>query len=92
MPPEKPQELRRQLQSVEVELDEFMSRDEVSRDSKERQWSPWTGIALELFEELGTDEDEMSQEIENSEGCQTARTFQNDTSEMQTVWRHMDQS
>ena len=87
MPPETFQALRRQLQGVERELDEFVSRGDVTEESRERQWKHWTKIDTELCNEFSGGEEEMT-ESEDDESCPRLGTSQTQRKRAQTTWRH----
>ena len=80
MSPEKFKALRGQLLGVERELDELTSREDLTEESRERQWKHWKTVAMELCDEFSEDEDDETRDEEaESHRCG------------QTTWRHRDQ-
>ena len=85
MPPEKCQALRRQLQSVEMELDMLMNRGEVTEISRQRQWEHWSRIAT-------TDnKSEEGPEVGKAGSCSPLETAQTNLDGVQKAWRHDNQ-
>ena len=70
MPPSEFQALKRQLQGIEVELEELMNKESISSKSRNRRWKHWTKVAMELCDEFGTEEDETEAQGEDVQSHQ----------------------
>ena len=82
-----------------MELEQFMSRVDVTEESRRRQWEYWSNIATELGDEFGESEDEMTsgdeEEMTKEEDSQSRAilgVIDGGKTQVQTTWRHGNQS
>ena len=76
-----------------------MSRDDLKQEVRTKQWQQWPAIAADLCTEFGVDEDDLTDSeseanlrVADAENCPPLGTSQATFDEVQTTWRHGNQS